>query len=386
MRTEARASVLASFGAAPEAASEVLAYCEPRFGLPTVPAPVFPLSDEPHVEDWRRYAAQAGRDVLGFLQARLPQLNVPIRPGISTTPAYAAVARQGQPFDAAGFGERLRIASPAALRLEVHEHPAGALPVLVTPDRADFETLVRAFASRSEPEPIAAAVNAQMVAGFINWDRMAGYRSAWSAQRAAPPTDDEWMEERARIAATEKWRFQDRLIVTCERPYSDVAARELPLGLDDEAWLKASTVLRVEHEFTHYATKRVLGFMSLNLWDETIADCMGMTRALGTFRGDVFLRFLGLEGFPAVRESGRIHTYSSSVGGPAFALLCAVVVRASAQLERIVAECDVASDRGRFLLALCALSLEQLAAPDARELFRVSYDEAARLVQPGAFA
>jgi len=39
---------------------------------------------------------------------------------------------------------------------------------------------------------------------------------------------------------SEKWRFQDRFIVTCVRPYSGVETRDLGLELGEGEWLEAA--------------------------------------------------------------------------------------------------------------------------------------------------
>ncbi|MDP1572183.1 MAG: hypothetical protein Q8L86_19470 [Vicinamibacterales bacterium] len=85
----------------------------------------FPLADEPHVDDWRRYAAEAGEGLWPYLQARLPQLRAPIREGISKTDAYTRLVRRGETVDAAALGGSLTLSS-TAFRLELHDHPAGA--------------------------------------------------------------------------------------------------------------------------------------------------------------------------------------------------------------------------------------------------------------------
>lgn len=378
-RAALRRDVLIRLGGAGGSVDEVLRYCESPFLTVQVPPPVFPLADEPHVVDWRRYAAEAGPGVFEYLQKRLPQLAIPVRDGISKTTAWADVVLAGRPFRPDDFGGRLALESPERLRLFVHEHPAGALPVIVTDQRGDFETLVRALACRGEPRPVAAAVNAQLVAGFINWDRLARYRAEWGRSVPAEAAEGIWPAEMARVGASERWRFQDRFVVTCARPYSGVSARDLGLEIDEEEWLELSTRLRVEHEFTHYATRRVFDVMRLNLLDETIADFMGTTYALGTFRAGWYLRFLGLEGWPEARPDGRIHTYASELSPPAFALLCALAVGASRTLETLCSRFYSAAERGRFLLGLAGMTLELLAAEEAPALFGECYESSGRL-------
>ena len=378
-----RRAVLARLGGTEPAVEEALRYCDSPFGAPLVPRPVFPLQDEPHVEDWRRYAAEAGRRVFEYLQERLPQLAIPVRDGISGTPAWAEVVLRGGPFRAQDFGGRLALELPDRVRLFVHEHPAGALPVIVSGHRPDFETLVRALAWRGEPRPLGRSVNAQLVGGFINWDRLGRYRLEWERSQRPAAADQAWPVELARLRASEKWRFLDRFIVIGVQPYSGAPAGDLGLGLDDREWLDLSTRWRVEHEFTHYATRRVFGVMRLNLLDETIADFMGATYALGTFRAAWFLRFLGLEAWPAVRPDGRVHTYASELSPGAFELVCAVAVGAARGLESLCALYYTPAERGRFLLALCGMTLELLASDEAPALFRESYEAAGRKVDAG---
>ena len=375
-----RQAVLAALGGSPAAIQQVLRYCENRFDLEKAPiAPIFPMTDEPHVADWREYVDQSGPDVFSALQARLPQLCIPIRAGISTTPAYAAVVRRGQPFDAAAFGGTLSLECPTALQLNIHEHPAGALPIFVTPHRPDFETLHRALALRHEPVAINASVNAQMIAGLLNWDRVRRYQSRWMAQHGMAAMAH-WGKEMQRVATTEKWRFYDRLMLVCEHPYSGLSAQQLGLDLTEAQWLHTSTRLRLEHEFTHYTTKRLYDYMGLNLFDETICDWAGMTAALGRFDGQWFLQFLGLEDWPRVRPEGRVYTYCQELDSEAFALQCRLMVRVAAGLEALSRTYYAEQDRLRFLLTLTRMTLELLAAEDRDSFFLRAYEEAARLL------
>jgi hypothetical protein len=379
-----RESVLRSLGGDPAAIPEVTAYCESKFRAVLPPAPVFPLAEEPHVADWRRYAQEAGDHAFAYLRERLAQLQIPVREGVSKLPAYADVVQRGLPFEASAFDGTLALDEPEGVRLLLHEHPAGALPVLVVPHRGDFETLVRALAFRGEPKPISPAVNAQLVAGFVNWDRMRRYRAEWSAAIDPSMVETLWPMEMGRVASGEKWRYQDRFMITGVRAYSSVGAAALGLELPDAEWVDRSTTLRVEHEFTHYATQRVYGAMSLNLLDETIADFMGATYALGRFRGAWLLAFLGLEDGPQVREDGRMRTYAGDLSPAAFDLVARLMIAAAPRLEEIGQRFYDARERGRFLLALASLTLELYAAPDALALFEQAYVQAASLAGPPA--
>jgi len=376
----ARSAVLAELGGSPEATQEVLRYCENRFDLEKVPsAPVFPMTDEPHVIFWRSHVGQHGADAFAALRARLPQLCIPIRDRISKAPAYADVMRRGKPFQEEAFGGTLKLECPAQMELVIREHPAGALPVFITPHRPDFVTLIRALAFHHEPGPTNASVNAQMISGLLNWERVREYQNSWIAKQGVAGMV-RWNEEMQRVASAEKWRFYDRLMVVCEQPYSSLTTKQLGLDMEDDQWLRTSTCLRLEHEFTHYATKRLYGYMSLNLFDETICDWAGMTAALGRFEGQLFLQFLGLEDWPRVRPGGRVYSYCSELAGEAFSLICRLMIRVADGLEKLSRAKYVEQERVRFLIALTRLTLELLAAEDRQDFFQRSYEEAAQLL------
>ncbi len=44
----------------------------------------------------------------------------------------------------------------------------------------------------------------------------------------------------------------------------------------------------------HYVTRHALGTMRNSMLDELIADYVGIVSATGAYRGDWFLRFLGV--------------------------------------------------------------------------------------------
>jgi hypothetical protein len=268
---------------------------------------------------------------------------------------------------------------PAQLRLIMHEHPAGALPVLSTPHRPDFETLDRALAFHHEPVPIHGSVNAHTIAGLLNWDRVSRYQALWLSQHGSAALAA-WGKERQRVATAEKWRFYDRIMLVCEQPYSDVRAPQLGLEMTDERWLQTSTHLRLEHEVTHYATMRLYGYMGLNLFDETICDWAGMTAALGRFDSRWFLQFLGLEDWPRIRPDGRVHAYCQALDQEAFALQCRLMRRVAAGLAWLSQTYYRESERWLFLLALTRLTLELLAAESREHFFLRAYQEAQQLL------
>ncbi|MFZ9271597.1 MAG: DUF7005 family protein [Prochlorococcaceae cyanobacterium] len=250
------------------------------FSQANEPWPTLPLPEEPELLWWRDLLAEgkatpgaqqaSGKELLAALSRALPQLQLPQITGISGSELYKQAVLRGEPLSQAvlaAAGPLPQWEQPEALRLWIATHPCGAMPVLHTPSWNDFELLVRALAHRGEPVALADGVHAQAVSGLIHW----GLINQLGRQSRA------------------------RLIVLHEAPYGSVDAMHVPGGMSAGAWLIASTTLRLEHELTHLATKRVLGEMRLNLLDELIADAMGMVAALGCFDAALFGRCLGVD-------------------------------------------------------------------------------------------
>ena len=358
-----RARVLRDLGASESEVEELLRYNENLFRVPG-PLPPFPLPDEPFVEAWEEYAREAEtRGVFPVLRDALVQLRFPVAPGISATDAYQAAIRRGvlPPDDRDRAG--LVLEAPERLRLFLHPTAAGRLPVLVAGSRADFVALVRALARKGEPEPVPDAMGALVVGGYVNWGRVARLRAAWEAGEVDLGEMTEWSLGAIR---DRKEFYQDRFVVLSDGPYSGVEAADM--GMPDDEWRRLSLTLRLEHECAHYFTRRVLGSMRNALHDELIADYCGISAAVGRFRADWFLRFLGLEDETAYRPGGRLEVYRGTppLSDGAFVVLQRLVRCAAEVVESFDATLSGADrtmvERADMIVGLAKGMLEELAS------------------------
>lgn len=377
---DARAAVWRSLGATAAETGELLAYARSAFDLSRAPA-AFPLADEPFVAAWTAYAEEAERiGAWACLRDRLVQLRFPIEAGVSESPAYRAATRRGVwPRDGAG----LELTQPAELRLFLAETPVGRVPVILATARADFVALVRALGHRNEPTEILDAVGASIIGGYNNWDRVASLRRAWEASDTTG-SPLAWAARWAEIVR-EPALYQDRFIVLGSGPYSGAAAADV--GLDEEAWTRCSIAIRLEHECTHHFTHRVLGSMRNRLGDELIADYMGIVAAVGHFRADWLVRFLGLERHPDYRPGGRLEEYRGdlTLDGGGFRVLCAAVARCAQNLEAIdrlrpawTRSPASTADKAEMILALAAIGLEGLAGDAAVDMYQAARQRRSR--------
>ena len=366
-KQEFRTKVLASYGANISQIEELLTYNRNLFDRDKLQLPqTFPLPPEAHVTIWEEYIARAQEiGTYEVLKDVLVQWQFPIQEGISQSQTYRRATLKGIECERMTGG--LVLQQPEKLHLTIHQSLAGAIPVLLVKNRADFVAIVQAIAQRNEPVPIPPSMGACTIANYNNWDRIRRYRQQWEANNPNCDRELDWLVEFRRLIF-QKHLYQDQFIILSEGFYSNIPPWEI--GLSEAEWLRLSRTIRLEHECTHYFTHRLLKSMRNNLLDELIADYRGIVAAIGCYRADWFLRFMGLESYPAYREDGRLQNYRGQppLSEGAFQILQALVRDAAYNLEYFARnyanELKTLDDRPLILIGLTYLTLEELAAPD----------------------
>ena len=371
-----RCNTLAAHNASESEIEELLAYNQNVFDHQLRHPLVFPLEAEPHIEAWEQYAVEAKRvGVYHALKLHLVQFQFPIVPGISETEAYRAATRKGKPTDKLEIATGLVFTEPEKLELRIHHTLAGPIPIIIAGNRKDFVTLVQALTSRNEPQPVPDSMGACIVGGYNNWHRVLRYKQQWSSNNPEHCSESEWRAEFKRLIS-HKELYQDRFIILSPGIYSNVTAAQL--GLSENEWQELSLTIRLEHECTHYFTRRLLGSMRNNLLDELIADYRGIVAAIGHYRADWFLHFVGLESFPLYREGGRLQNYRGDppLSEGAFKILQALVKTAAENLERFELKYSKHSrtlnEEVAILVALTTLTIEELASELAISLLEAA--------------
>jgi hypothetical protein len=363
-----RIRFLESLGADPATIEELLAYNDRAFDHASMGTEAhLRLPPELHIAAWRVYGVEA-EQIGGFaaLRKRLVQLRFPVQAGISQSGAYRAATRRGIFTDEMPEASGLQLTHPEKLQLRIHESLAGPIPVLIARGRADFVALLQTLIHRNEPAPIPDSMGAMMVAGFNNWDRVGALKARWCEEHPDDVIGQGWAREFQDNVVPNKELYQDSFILLSDGSYSGVAAADL--GLAEDEWRQLSVAIRLEHECTHFFTRRVFRSMQNHALDELLADYRGIVAATGRFRADWFLRFMGLENFPEYRSTGRLGHYRGDppLSDKAFGVIQSLVKRAADNVERFDHEhAELLKTREaqlRMLLALCRMTLDQLAA------------------------
>ena len=291
-------------------------------------------------------------------------MQFPILSGISKTEGYRAATRQGGFASISKNVVNIVFKEPEKLQIKIHETLAGFIPVIIAGNRQDFVTLVQAITKQNEPQLVPDSMGACIVSGYNNWNRIYQYQKQWKAQQNND-SESEWSNEFKRLIPR-KELYQDKFIILSTGAYSNIPANKL--GLTKMQWQQMSLKIRLEHECTHYFTRRFFGSMRNNLLDELIADYRGIVAAIGSYRSDWFLHFIGLESFPNYRKGGRLQNYRGEppLSEGAFKILQTLVVCAAKNLEnfdkQFFAQSRTLANELSMLLTLSKLTIEELAS------------------------
>lgn len=147
----------------------------------------------------------------------------------------------------------VELAAPEDISAEIHVAAAGEIPVVRVGNASDFENIVTNLVHKGNRPQNIGSTGASFIYGKTT-----------------------------------------RFIILSAKPYSNVSAATL--GLDADDWQKKSMTLRLEHECTHFFTKKYFGSAQNHLHDELIADFFGITAAFGFYRADYFKFFMGIKG------------------------------------------------------------------------------------------
>ena len=186
------------------------------------------------------------------------------------------------------------------------ETPAGAVRVVTLRERADFETFLQIMAYRCAPAEIHPTQGASILDGVINWRRIDAHREEFFRQaeeRGETPPD--WTAEFRRFTS-DKQNYTDALIILSASSYSGIPAGEM--GLEEAEWLERSHRIRKAHECTHFLCRRRYREKIDPIWDELVADAVGLYAAFGRYDPEKAERFLGIR--DGVYRDGRLQIYA----------------------------------------------------------------------------
>ncbi len=232
--------------------------------------------------------------ILATLAEWYPQLY--LRPGEGMEDAYRKAALEGKKPDDTSLS--LFLGSDRDV-LTTEQTPAGPVEVLYLYRREDFENALRLLAYRCRPETIPPTTGAMTLDGLANWHKIHTHMAEYLAA-GHTDTAEEWKR-----FTSDKKNYRDVLIILSDGSYSNVSADRA--GQTEETWLEISRKIRLYHECTHVICRRLFPQQKEAVWDEVVADAIGIRKALGYYDAELAGVFLGVskEGY----TGGRLENY-----------------------------------------------------------------------------
>lgn len=284
--------------------NEFITYFENKFHFQNIELSEL-LKENERIAYWEEFYAQSiESNAISFLKKCFPQLRFPIAYEIEKSQIYKNAVLKGQ-FEILNLENELQLINAEQIKISIYDSFAGKIPVILIPNEFDFIKIVQCLLYKNNPTPVPLSMGALMINGINNWDRLNKLKKSWT------PSNLKDQDSLLQTIQSYPHLYKDRLIICSTKPYSNVAASKLKMG--NEEWLNASYIIRLEHECTHLYTLKNYASASNNLHDELIADYIGITKALGKFKKEWMLEFLGLEDFPKYRKGARLENYLESI-------------------------------------------------------------------------
>ena len=242
-----------------------------------------------------------GRALIPALAEIYPQLY--LRPGTESAAEYANIVQCGQDATAHSLAHFLGHERDSCV---TEDTPAGTVPVITLHQRADFELFLQIMAHRCQQKPIPKTQGAAILDGVINWTKIRSRKEEFLRAGGDPAG---WEEEFSRFTA-DKSNYRDALIVLSAGPYSAVSAAQA--GIPEADWLAYSHTIRKAHECTHFICRRLFPDKKDAVWDELVADAVGIYAACGKYDRALAECFLGVEA--SGYTGGRLENYLNGEG------------------------------------------------------------------------
>jgi hypothetical protein len=335
-----------------------------------------PLSfiNESYINSWKGYCIESTMDgVFRTLKICYPQLNFPIEYGIDKSQDYVDAVLKGK-TEHISLKNSLNLKNPEDLKIKIFASIAGSVPILKVPDSQDFIKIVQCLVHKNNPTFVPLSMGALLVNGINNWDRLHTLKNNWIENN---PTGN-WNEEFSKNVLPNPSLFKDKLIILSTKPYSNVAGHSL--GLSEDVWKTFSYSIRLEHECTHLYTLKKYGHATNNLHDELIADYIGISKTIGSYKKEWMLAFMGLEEFPKYRKGARLENYlgDSNLSFDNFEELIVIIKNAIENIARFDAQLgkiDSVEDQICRMDALCETNVLEIASEYGVDLLLQKYNE-----------
>ncbi len=229
--------------------------------------------------------------IMEELAERYHQLYLTPAEGVSVSQLYTEIVNQGKKPEALlqlmDYGLRGFLGSNHD-KFFMEDTPAGVVEIVYIYERADFERFVQIMMYRGELVPVPKSMGAVFLSGIINWRKIDLHKEEYFHQGGLLWG---WKEEFKRFTS-DKNNYKDNIIVVSHGGYSGINALEV--NLSESEWNDKSLTIRVYHECAHFISRKLYPKKVNALWDELLADCIGLLFAFHRYDASLAKQFLGV--------------------------------------------------------------------------------------------
>ena len=286
-----------------------------------------------------------GADVITSLAKIYQQLY--IVPGNDGIERYEDVVKKGQEIP---NGDLPHFVTDQRDSLVYEDTPAGKVCVITLYNRQDFVTFLRIMANRCSVVDIPDTQGASILSGVINWTKIRAHKEEfYSDENSKGNLFPDWKTEFARFTS-DKSNYLDTLIVLSVGPYSGICTDRMngyltrtgsgSKTLSNDEWLSLSDTIRKNHECTHFICQVKYPEKKDAIWDELVADAVGIYAAFGRFDRGMETLFLGIgeDGYTKGRLENYVEADSLEEKQEKLGVLSAGIMRVLKQFERMAEE------------------------------------------------
>lgn len=239
---------------------------------------------------------QEAEHFISKLAQEYKQLYLPIRKGISDTSEYKDVTLKGH----APLNHDLDFILHDKDLYQVFNTDYGYVKYIYLYNRSDFEKLVKKLAYKCEPVELPRTMGSIVIRGVTNWEKIKLHKLKYELMG-----NNDWNLEFKRFTAVKK-NYQDTIIIISDGYYSN-----LPLNytnFTERQWNDISVDIRKYHELTHFICMNKYPKLKHPIFDELLADCMGLLFAAGYYDKELAGKCIGVtkKGY---KEGSRLENY-----------------------------------------------------------------------------
>ncbi len=247
-----------------------------------------------------------GKEVIESLAEVYQQLY--IKPADDAGEKYASIVRRGLEAEEKDLSHFKTHKDDSLVFVDT---PEGKVCVVTLKERQDFETIIRIMANRCAPVEVPSSQGASILSGVINWRKIEAHEEEFLKQEKEKGVEDpDWNAEFKRFTSDKK-NYLDVLIILSFGPYSGMDGEVF--GMEDQEWAEYSNTIRLYHECTHFICRKRYPEKIDAVWDELVADAIGIYAAFGKYDRKMEERFLGIENERYL--GGRLENYVKDLSG-----------------------------------------------------------------------